>query len=297
MISNQSLIDFPEFANNGNKSAPEKAKYAQGFVPADVLPAEWTNYFFNGATKGITDLNAGVSSIEAEINNVLADRGILPDQTATNQLLLALQSFKAETLLAAHPVGSLYWTSKNENPAVTFGGTWQQIKDKFILAAGDTYKNNATGGEATVILTIGQMPSHTHTFTGQSVTSGTQSANHTHSFSHTHGGYTSTNGNHNHLTAWGSDMTSFKWGYSYQYPVTGENSHKNTADNLPYTSSDGNHSHTIKTNSQSTSTTGNNSTNHTHTVTAQGTNSNAGGNLAHNNMPPYTTRYCWERTA
>lgn len=43
-----------------------------------------------------------------------------------------------------------------------FGGTWEQIKDTFILAAGDTYKAGTTGGEATHILTTDEMPAHNH---------------------------------------------------------------------------------------------------------------------------------------
>lgn len=38
------------------------------------------------------------------------------------------------------------------------GTTWTQIKDMFILAAGDIYQLNATGGEATHKLTIAEMP-------------------------------------------------------------------------------------------------------------------------------------------
>ena len=36
---------------------------------------------------------------------------------------------------------------------------------------------------------------------------------------------------------------------------------------------------------------------HTHSVTASGTNSSTGGGQAHDNMPPYIVKYCWERTA
>ena len=39
-----------------------------------------------------------------------------------------------------YPVGALYWSSKPTNPSTLFGGTWKQIKDRFVLAAGDTYK-------------------------------------------------------------------------------------------------------------------------------------------------------------
>lgn len=53
------------------------------------------------------------------------------------------------TLLAAYPVGSLYMSAEATSPASLFGGTWERIKDKFILAAGDTYAAGSTGGEAT----------------------------------------------------------------------------------------------------------------------------------------------------
>lgn len=52
-----------------------------------------------------------------------------------------------------YPVGSIYTSTKNTNPAATLGGTWTQIKDRFLLCAGDSYSAGATGGSAT----------HTHT--------------------------------------------------------------------------------------------------------------------------------------
>lgn len=54
-----------------------------------------------------------------------------------------------EMFLAAHPVGSYYWSSTATSPASLFGGTWTQITDRFVLAAGSTYAVNATGGAAT----------------------------------------------------------------------------------------------------------------------------------------------------
>lgn len=63
----------------------------------------------------------------------------------------------------AHPVGSYYWSSYSTNPLKLFGGTWVQVTDKFVLAAGSTYKAGATGGEATHKLTIDEMPNHAHT--------------------------------------------------------------------------------------------------------------------------------------
>lgn len=64
-----------------------------------------------------------------------------------------------------YPVGSLYWSSRNVNPSTWLGGTWEQIKDKFVLAAGDIYTNGDEGGNAEVTLTVDNLPSHTHTIT------------------------------------------------------------------------------------------------------------------------------------
>lgn len=61
-----------------------------------------------------------------------------------------------------YPVGSIYMSVNNINPANFFGGTWEQIKDRFLLACGSTYSNGSTGGEATHKLTVEEMPSHNH---------------------------------------------------------------------------------------------------------------------------------------
>ena len=43
-------------------------------------------------------------------------------------------------------------------PSEIFGGTWVQVKDRFILTAGDTYQQGQTGGEATHKLTQAELP-------------------------------------------------------------------------------------------------------------------------------------------
>ncbi len=48
-----------------------------------------------------------------------------------------------------YPVGSVYISVNNTNPSTIFGGTWEQIQDKFLLAAGQTYAGGSTGGNAT----------------------------------------------------------------------------------------------------------------------------------------------------
>lgn len=59
-----------------------------------------------------------------------------------------------------YPVGSIYISINNVNPSVLFGGTWEQIKDMFLLGAGSTYSAGSTGGEANHTLTQSEIPSY-----------------------------------------------------------------------------------------------------------------------------------------
>ena len=61
-----------------------------------------------------------------------------------------------------YPVGSIYMSVNDTSPTTLFGGTWERIKDTFLLSAGDTYSGGSTGGEATHTLNVNEMPSHIH---------------------------------------------------------------------------------------------------------------------------------------
>ena len=61
-----------------------------------------------------------------------------------------------------YPIGSIFLAVNNLNPSTFFGGTWEQIKDRFLLCAGNSYTAGSTGGEATHKLTVAEMPSHNH---------------------------------------------------------------------------------------------------------------------------------------
>ena len=83
--------------------------------------------------------------------------------------------FRGKRLLdTVWPVGSLYLSASEISPETLFGGTWQRVKDRFLLAAGDVYAPGETGGEAQHTLTKAEMPAHTHgyDFTGQSDVTG-----------------------------------------------------------------------------------------------------------------------------
>ena len=49
------------------------------------------------------------------------------------------------------------------DPALLFGGNWERIEGRFLLAASDKYEAGSTGGEAVHKLTVAEMPSHAHT--------------------------------------------------------------------------------------------------------------------------------------
>jgi len=75
----------------------------------------------------------------------------------------ATKQFNLSTLIDMfYPIGSIYISTSSTNPSTKLGGTWTQIKDTFLLTAGDTYTAGATGGNATHTLSISEMPTHTH---------------------------------------------------------------------------------------------------------------------------------------
>lgn len=63
--------------------------------------------------------------------------------------MLAVGSRAGLRVDSIYPVGSIYMSVNAINPGAIFGGTWAQIKDTFLLSAGDTYAAGNTGGSAT----------------------------------------------------------------------------------------------------------------------------------------------------
>lgn len=86
---------------------------------------------------------------------------------------------KSELLDLIYPVGSIYLSVNSVNPKTLFGGTWAKIEGRFLLGSSSGYSLGHTGGEATHTLTTMEMPSHTHSFTGESRTTDYE-GNHSH---------------------------------------------------------------------------------------------------------------------
>ena len=80
---------------------------------------------------------------------------------------MAALKISQEILNIIYPVGSVYISTNSANPATLFGGTWEQIKGRFLVGCGsngvDLYTEaGQTGGEANHKLTVNEMPKHNH---------------------------------------------------------------------------------------------------------------------------------------
>jgi len=117
------------------------------------------NAIFNNLTIKCLNSSENKFSLDCEGNLVV-------NSITTN---IKEEQEKALTFDEIYPIGSIYLSVNETNPNTLFGGTWTQLKDRFLLGAGSSYKNAATGGTKThkhstgnCTLTINQMPSHSH---------------------------------------------------------------------------------------------------------------------------------------
>lgn len=219
-----------------------------------------------------------------------------------------------DTASKLYPVGSVYISFNSANPSTLFGGTWTRLKDTFLLASGDAYAPNTTGGSPTKTIGVTNLPAHNHSVNASTHSHSVTTAG---SGSHTHTASSNTTGSHSHTRGSmnitgtfrstdmggrepatgaftdkisGSETKPRQGGDGYDITVTLDASRNWTGS----TSTEGSHSHTITVNSVG---------NHTHTVTISNsgshthTTNNTGSGTPLNIMPPYTTVYAWRRTA
>jgi hypothetical protein len=81
----------------------------------------------------------------------------------------AIATLKAyRSALDMYPIGTIYMSYKDTSPASLFGGTWTQIKNRFVFAtnatSGDKGTESTHTGTSTssYTLTANDIPSHTH---------------------------------------------------------------------------------------------------------------------------------------
>ena len=165
-----------------------------------------------------------------------------------------------------YPVGSIYMSTVDISPQDFLGGTWTRYgKGKTLIGVDDEDEDfnasNKTGGEKTHILSVDEMPSHTHVQNPHN---------------HEYNGTTSTGGNHSHNGNKLSAGFNSSIGVNDVVRPTGY-----SGDNVQVVDNSGNHTHTFSGTTQNTTS----------------TNTNTGGGQAHNNLQPYITCYMWTRTA
>lgn len=206
-----------------------------------------------------------------------------------------------------YPVGIVTWFNSNVNPNTALPGlTWTYLNNgvgrTIRIAAANGSDVATTGGSDSVTLAVGNLPSHTHSFsaTTSSFDYGTKGTNSTGGHTHSVSGTTSAAGNHAHhlglLLVNGGDAL-------YGYTTVG-NSLPRTLDWLdrrdnkfPNTNTTGNHTHTW---SGTTSGAGDHSHSvgigaHSHTVS--GNTGSTGSGSAFSVANQFYKLMAWVRTA
>lgn len=119
-----------------------------------------------------------------------------------------------------YPVGIVTWFNSNVNPNTALPGlTWTYLNNgvgrTIRIAAANGSDVATTGGSDSVTLAVGNLPSHTHSFsaTTSSFDYGTKNTNTTGAHTHSVSGSTSSAGHHNHAISWiGQNSTHYSGG-------------------------------------------------------------------------------------
>lgn len=206
-----------------------------------------------------------------------------------------------------YPVGIVTWFNSNVNPNTALPGlTWTYLNNgvgrTIRIAAANGSDVATTGGSDSVTLAVGNLPSHTHSFsaTTSSFDYGTKGTNSTGGHTHFVSGTTSAAGNHAHhlglLLVNGGDA-------QYGYTTIGNNKTRTldwldrTDNKFPNTNTTGNHTHTW---SGTTSGAGDHSHSvgigaHSHTVS--GNTGSTGSGSAFSVTNQFYKLMAWVRTA
>jgi hypothetical protein len=159
-VLNTTKINISDIVNNVTSTDTNKPLSAyQGYV----LFNKFNNYTPSSslaavATTGSYGDLSNTPTIPTQTSQLTNNSGFITN-TVNN---LTNYTKTTDLLNLIYPIGSIYMSVQDVSPATFIGGTWERLKDRFLLGYGDTYAAGDTGGEATHVLTINEMPSHTH---------------------------------------------------------------------------------------------------------------------------------------
>ena len=177
--------------------------------------------------------------------------------------------------------------------------TTPDLRNRFIVGAGNTYTPGNTGGSDSVTLTEAQMPSHNHTATGSSESAGSHNHNIsvTEGGAHSHTGSADSAGNHSHTIndpghrhgyTWISDAQNNAEFGETENDGDRRNDQTDNATTGITINEAGAHTHTVTISSGGShghSASSDSAGSHTHTINVSV--QNTGGGQSHENRPPY----------
>ena len=213
-------------------------------------------------------------------------------KSETDQKIAAAISDSTD-LNKIYPVGIVTWFNSNVNPNTALPGlTWTYLNNgvgrTIRIAAANGSDVATTGGSDSVTLSVGNLPSHTHSFsaTTSSFDYGTKTSNSTGAHTHTVSGSTNNTGAHTHTVGgrYGGDSI----GGKQRVQVSGTNQVSSSAGAHSHTvsgtaASAGAHSHTVGIGA------------HTHTVS--GNTGGTGSGSAFSVTNQFYKLMAWVRTA
>lgn len=94
----------------------------------------------------IPDLKAQMAKDKEEINQSLVKHSHTWDSITGKPS--AFPPSSSDLLNKIYPVGSIYMSINNVSPQAFIGGTWEQIKNRWLVGAGDEYAVGTYGGNA-----------------------------------------------------------------------------------------------------------------------------------------------------
>jgi hypothetical protein len=101
----------------------------------------------NGLETRISALGTNVQDNAQDIQTNAQDIQINTDQIGyINDYLNRSPSESENIFLDVYPIGSIYMSVNSTSPATLFGGSWTQLKNRFLVGAGGTYGVKTEGG-------------------------------------------------------------------------------------------------------------------------------------------------------